>query len=452
MASAPQLQSLPRDPLRDVIRVGMLGFGIVGTGAFRMLQDNREAIARKIGVPIEIVRIGIKDTEKPRIAPIELFTTDLKAIVDDPNVDVIIELIGGLDPAGDLIEQALKNGKHVVTANKELIAKRGAKLVELAAKNRLDLHFEAAVGGGIPLIQPLKHQLAGNDVIRLMGIVNGTTNVILTKMSQEGEEFEDALAEAQAKGYAEADPTSDVDGYDAQYKIAILASIAFGKEISPDAVYREGIRKITKKDIAYADVLGYTIKLLGIAEAKEDGILARVHPTFLPKDHPLASVNGVYNAVWIQGDFVGDVMLSGRGAGSDPTGSAVVGDLIDVCRNIRLGGAGNAMPYEPGAKTLSIDENFTRFYFRAIVSDKPRVLGTIAMTLGDHDVSLAAMEMRVLDPAKNLGEIVFLTHPCKEANFRKALAALPPTGVVEDVASWLRVEGASLVVEATRAE
>ena len=431
----------------ECIRVGMLGFGTVGTGAYRMLQDNREAIARKVGVAIEVVRIGIKDNEKPRIAPKELFTTRLNEIVDDPSIDVVLELIGGLSPAGELIERALKNGKHVVTANKELIAKHGAQLVELAARERLDLHFEAAVGGGIPLIQPLKHQLAGNDVMRLMGIVNGTTNVILTKMTQEGGEFDEALAEAQAKGYAEADPTADVDGYDAQYKIAILASIAFGREVQPDAVYREGIRHITKKDIAYADLLGYTIKLLGIAEARKDGLLARVHPTFLPKDHPLASVNGVYNAVWIQGDFVGDVMFSGRGAGSDPTGSAVVGDLIDVSRNIRLGGAGNTVPYEPCGSCLPISENVCRFYFRVAVVDKPKVLGVIAMTIGDFDVSLAAMEMRLLDPSRNLGEIVFLTHPCRESNFRSALEALGKTGVVEEIANWFRVEGTSLVVE-----
>lgn len=428
----------------------MLGFGTVGTGAYRMLQDNRDAIQRKVGVPLEIVRIGIRDTDKSRIAPADIFTSDLQSIVDDPEIEVILELMGGVDPALSLIERALLSGKHVVTANKELIAKHGAPLVELAARKRLDLHFEAAVGGGIPLIQPLKHQLAGNDVMRVMGIVNGTTNVILTKMSQEGCEFGEALAEAQAKGYAEADPSSDVDGYDAQYKIAILASIAFGKEVLPDQVYREGIRHIQKKDLAYADVLGYTIKLLGIAEAITGGLLVRVHPTLVPKDHPLAGVNGVYNAVWIQGDFVGDVMLSGRGAGSEATGSAVVGDLIDVCRNIQLGGAGNTVPYEQGATVSPMSENVTRFYFRVIVSDRPKVLGTIAMVLGEHDVSLAAMEMRVLDASRNLGEIVFLTHPCREDNFRKALEALRPTGFVEEVASWLRVEGASLVVEASR--
>lgn len=452
MATSPQLEAEKAQSKLSAIRVGFLGFGTVGTGAFRMLQDNREALTRKIGVPIEVAKIGIRDTEKERIAPQALFTSDLTSIVEDPTIDVVLELMGGLEPAGSLIERALNNGKHVVTANKELIAKRGAHLVALAARNRLDLHFEAAVGGGIPLIQPLKHQLAGNDVIRLMGIVNGTTNVILSKMAMEGAEFDDALKEAQDKGYAEADPTSDVDGYDAQYKMAILASIAFGKEVPPDAVYREGIRAITKRDIAYAAALGYTIKLLGIAEEREEGVLARVHPTLLPKDHPLASVNGVYNAVWIEGDFVGDVMLSGKGAGSDATGSAVVGDLIDVSRNIRLGGAGNTVPYELGTPTLPIEEATTRFYFRVVVTDRPKVLGVIAMTLGEFDVSLVAMEMRLLDPSRGLGEIVFLTHPCKESNFRKALGSLPGTGVIIELASWLRVEGTSLVVEATRGD
>lgn len=452
MAGSPQLAVHKSDPSPTAIRVGFLGFGTVGTGAFRMLQDNADALTRKIGVPLEVVKIGIRDKEKQRIAPTALFTSDLNSIVDDPTIHVVLELMGGVEPAGALIKRALEKGKHVVTANKELIAKQGADLIALAAQNQLDLHFEAAVGGGIPLIQPLKHQLAGNDVIRLMGIVNGTTNVILTKMSQEAAEFDEALKEAQDKGYAEADPTSDVDGYDAQYKMAILASIAFGKAVPPESVYREGIRGVTKRDIVYANALGYTIKLLGIAEEREDGVLTRVHPTLLPKDHPLASINGVYNAVWIQGDFVGDVMFAGRGAGSDATGSAVVGDLLDVARNIRLGGAGNTVPYESGVRTLPIEDALTRFYFRVVVTDRPKVLGAIAMILGEHEVSLAAMEMRLLDPSKSLGEIVFLTHPCKEKNFRNALASLPDTGVIIELASWLRVEGTSLVVEATRGD
>jgi homoserine dehydrogenase len=432
---------IPDQP-RKAIRVGILGFGTVGTGAYRMLQDNREAIDRKIGFPVEVVKIGIRNAEKERILPGEMFTTDLVSIVNDPDIDVILELIGGVEPAGRLVEHALLSGKHVVTANKELIAKQGSRLVNLAKQQGLDLHFEAAVGGGIPLVQPLKHQLAGNDVLRMMGILNGTTNYILTKMTEDGAELGDALKEAQAIGYAEADPTNDVDGYDAMYKIAILASLAFGKQVPTEGVYREGIGSVSKRDIHFADVLGYRIKLLGIVEpVGEDHILARVHPTLIPKTHPLASVNGVYNAVWIQGDFVGDVMFSGRGAGSDPTASAVIGDLIDVGRNIASNGSGSAIPYDVGMKTEPIDSVVSGYYFRMIVQDRPKVLGQVAIALGNHDVSLSAMEMRVIDPEANLGEIVFLTHRCKEANFRAAIEEVKNLEMVVELASWLRVEG-----------
>lgn len=427
-------------PSLSPIRVGMLGFGTVGQGVWHMLADNREAIERKVGCPIEVVRIGVRDAAKPRSAPAEVLTVDLESIVDDPDIDVILELMGGVDPAGVLIERALGLGKHVVTANKELIAKRGSHLVRLAADHGLDLHFEAAVGGGIPLIQPLKHQLAGNDVLKLMGILNGTTNYILTAMAEEGSELEEALGEAQSKGYAEADPTNDIDGFDAQYKLAILSSIVFNREVSPDAVYREGIRSIAKRDMQFAELLGFRIKLLGIVEpVGVDEVLARVHPTLVPRDHPLADVRGVYNAVWLQGDFVGDVMFSGRGAGGAPTGSAVVGDLIDVCRNIRFGGAGNVVPFEADLRAAPLDDLTTRYYLRLIVLDRPKTLGCIATIFGNCDVSLSAMEMRVLEGGR-LGEIVFLTHPCRESQFKRAIQAIKNLHIVESVANWLRVE------------
>lgn len=422
------------------IRVGMLGFGVVGSGAYKMLTDNRGAILRKVGAPIEIVKVGVRTLEKPRTVSKDLVTTDLISIVDDPSIDVILELMGGIDPAGDLVERALKSGKHVVTANKELIAKRGAKLVSLAKAQSLDLHFEAAVGGGIPLIQPLKHQLAGNEVLKMMGILNGTTNYILTKMTQNHLGFQEALSEAQALGYAEADPSSDVDGFDVQFKLAILSSIAFGHEVLPEAIYRQGIREVGAEDIAYAETLGYVIKLLGIVDVLEDGgIVARVHPALVPKSHPLASVSGVYNALWVRGDFVGDLMFSGRGAGSDATGSAVVGDLIDVCRNIRLGGAGNTSTYDLPVKTRSIDEVVNAFYVRLVVQDKPMVLGRLATIFGNRNVSLSAMEMRVLDAEKQHGEIVFLAHPCLERDFQQALEEVRKSDFVLRVASWMRV-------------
>lgn len=422
------------------IRVGLLGFGTVGTGTYKMLEGNRESILKRVGMPIEIAKIGIKNEDKDRIASRDLLTTDLESIVNDPTIDVIIEVIGGVDPAYALLVKALENGKHVVTANKELIAKHGPELMRIAGKKSLDLHFEAAVGGGIPLVQPLKHQLAGNDVLKMMGILNGTTNYILTQMTEKKQSLEVALRDAQALGYAEPDPTADVDGFDAQYKLAILSSIAFSTEVSVDKIYREGIRRIEADDINMARILGYRIKLIGIVEAMPNGILARVHPTLLPRKHPLANVHDVYNAVQIKGDFVGDVIFSGRGAGSAPTASAVVGDLIDVGRNIRLGGAGNLVMPEGQANMLSIDDLETRYYLRMIVDDRPKVLGRLATQLGEFGVSLSAMEMRVIDSANNTGEIVFLTHACREKDFRGAVESLEAQQVVKEIRNWIRVE------------
>lgn len=438
----PSSLSQPRsvDDL-PVVRVGMLGFGVVGTGAYRMLAENREAISQRTGVRIDVVRAGVRNILKKRDINVDFLTTDLDSIVNDPSIDVVLELMGGLEPAGRLIEQALRNGKHVVTANKELLSKQGARLVHLASQLGLDLHFEAAVGGGIPLIQPMKHQLSGNKVLKVMGILNGTTNYILTKMAVEGSEFGDALKEAQEKGYAEADPTNDIEGFDAQYKLAILSSIAFNKEVPPEGVYREGITSVTKKDMHFAKILGFKIKLLGIVERLESGsILARVHPTFVKIDHPLANVDGVYNAVWLQGDYVGDVMFSGRGAGAKPTGSAVVGDLIDVCRNIRLGGSGNVFPYDEKMTTAPIDQLRTKYYLRMVIQDRPKALGCIATVFGNCNVSISAMEARPLGE-RNLIEIVFLIHPCFEHEFNRALKALRNIHIVENISSWFRLEG-----------
>jgi len=426
-------------PRHEAIGIGLLGFGTVGVGAYRMLADNRDAIVRKIGREFEVVRIGIRDAAKPRIADASLLTTELEQVVDDPRVSIVVEVMGGLDPAGPLIERALRNGRHVVTANKELLAKHGASLINLAAKQGLDLHFEAAVGGGIPLIQPLRHQLSGNDVLKMMGILNGTTNFILTKMAEGGRELEDVLAEAQRLGYAEADPTSDVDGYDAQYKLAILASLAYAKEVPVEGVFREGIRGVSKRDMQFADVLGYRIKLVGVVEALPgERILARVHPTLLKKDHPLARVDDVYNALWLRGDFVGDVMFTGRGAGAEATGSAIVGDIMDVCRNIHLGGAGNSVPLEGVAQLAPIAETKTRYFVRLVIQDRPKALGCIATVFGNCNVSLAAMEMRGLE--RGLGEIVFLTHECLESSIQLALKAMRNIHIVENVCSVLRVE------------
>lgn len=423
------------------IRVGLLGFGTVGAGAYRMLQDNADEITRKVGASIQITKIGIRDLQKKRSIPSDRFTNDLASIVDDPEIDVLVEVIGGLEPCLEIIERALRNRKHVVTANKELIAKHGSRLVQLARDNSLDMHYEAAVGGGIPLVQPLKHQLAGNDVIKMMGILNGTTNYILSKMATEGAEFGSILAEAQEKGYAEADPTNDIDGFDAVYKLAILASIAFGAQVPVESVHREGIRSVTARDMQYADSTDQSIKLLGIVETAPDGrVLARVHPTLIPKAHPLASVNGVYNALWLHGDFVGDVMFSGRGAGANPTASAVIGDLIDVGRNILIGGSGSAIPYGGEIKMAPISDLETAFYARLEVLDRPKVLGHIAAVFGDAGISIGNMEMRPLPDGR--GEIIFMTHICPERDFNSACKVLSHVEDVVAIHSTLRVENA----------
>jgi len=424
----------------EPIRVAIIGFGTVGEGTYRMLVDNEEEILGKIGAPVSVQKIGIRDRSKARSLDRCLFTDDIASICNDPEIDVILELIGGEHPAAEIVDTALDAGKHVVTANKELIAKHGSRLITKARTLSLDLHFEAAVGGGIPVVQPLKHQLAGNDIVKMMGILNGTTNYILTRMRADGADFADALAEAQAQGYAEADPTNDVDGFDTMYKIAILAAIAFGKQVPLDRVHREGISKITATDISYADALGYAIRLLGIAEEiSPDEIMVRVHPTLIPKDHPLAAVHDVYNAIWLHGDFVGDLMFSGRGAGAHPTASAVVGDLIDVGRNIQIGGSGSAIPYGDGMKTTPIECLETRYYVRLRVSDKPNTLGRIALVFGKYGVGLAAMEMRTL--LGGLGEIVFLTHVCLESDFTQALGEVARLDVVDSLENWMRAEG-----------
>lgn len=435
-------QGMRFSSLADVrtIRVGFLGFGTVAEGTYRMLVDNADEIFAKTSARIEVVRVGVRDLQKVRAVAPGLVTKDLRSIVTDPEIDVVLELMGGEEPAGEMVQLALEHSKHVVTANKELIAKHGSRLINLAKDSGLDLHFEAAVGGGIPVVQPLKHQLAGNDVIKMMGILNGTTNFILTKMEDEGADFGEVLAEAQKLGYAETDPTADVDGFDTMYKISILAAICFGKQIPLEAVHREGIRSVSAVDMKYARQFGYKIKLLGVCEETGEGeVLVRVHPTLIPLDHQLASVNGVYNAVWLHGDFVGDLMFSGRGAGADPTASAVVGDLIDVVRTMVAGGNGSAIPYGEGMKVMPIADLESRYYVRFEVEDQPGTLGEIATSFSRRRVGLAQMEM--ITKVGGKGEIAFMTHVCKESDFVASLGEVRGLGSVSKVENWMRVEG-----------
>lgn len=427
---------------KECIEIGILGLGVVGSGTVSLLENQRFAIERKIGVPYRIKRIAVRDLHKPRAVPIDraLLTTNTSEIVDDPDIDIVCELIGGVEPARGLVLRALRNGKNVVTANKEMIAKEGHALMEEAGRRSLDFQFEGSVGGGIPIVQPLKNALAGNQIEEIIGIINGTTNYILSRMTREHADFAEVLLDAQRHGYAEADPTSDVEGLDAQYKLAILASIAFTGRIQIQDVFVQGIAGISAIDIQYADELDYVIKLVGLARRVDaDLVQARVHPALLRKGHPLASTTDVYNAILVKGDSVGDVMFYGRGAGSGPTGSAVVGDIIDVCRNIRFSSTGRiSCTCFDQKRVQPIEEIATRHYLRMTVQDRPRVLAAITAVLGDFDVSIEALVQKAIAPDQ--AEIIWITHEAAGRNIQGALEQIAALPVVLKIGAWIRVE------------
>ena len=427
--------------MKSRIKVGIIGFGNIGWGTAKVLMDNAAEIERKAGSRVELVKIADLDITTPRPITVDasLLTTDANEILDNPEIDIVVELIGGVNPAKKFILQALRNGKHVVTANKELIAKHGPEIFETAAEHGVDFYFEGSVGGGIPIIGPLKTGLAANNIQEIMGIVNGTTNYILSKMANDGRDFADVLAEAQKAGYAEADPTSDIEGHDAKYKIAILASIAYTCQVHVDDIYAEGITKIGRADMENARELGYVIKLLAIAKRSGDKVQIRVHPTLIPANHPLASVNDVFNAIFVRGDFVGDVMFYGRGAGSLPTGSAVAGDIMDIARNINRCCTGRVPQLSFGPCAVqSMDEVVTKYYMRMRVADRPGVLATIAGVFGEYGVSLASVIQK--DRVGDNAEIVMVTHTVAEVNFRRAIEQVSKLPVVSDVCMWIRVE------------
>ena len=426
---------------KSQINVGILGLGVVGSGTVRVLQDNADGIARKVGVPIVVKKIAVRDLGKTRDVQVSpgLLTARPEDVTDDPDIDILCELIGGVEPAHGYVLRALQSGKNVVSANKEMMAKAGHDLLHEAETRHLDFSFEGSVGGGIPIIQPLKESLAANKFTEILGIVNGTTNYILSKMAREDADFADVLAEAQAHGYAEPDPTNDIEGYDAQFKTAILASIAFTTRVEVSDVYVEGITKIAKRDMEVAKELGYVIKLLGIGQAVGDSVQVRVHPALLPQSHPLASVNDVYNAVYLRGDAVGDAMFYGRGAGSLPTGSAVVGDIIGTARNILLGATGRlGCTCYDRKPALPIEALETNYYVRLLAHDRPKVLASLASVFGDFDVSIESVVQRALPDGD--AEIVWITHRCKEANLRSALDVMSRLHIVTSVQNWIRVE------------
>lgn len=429
---------------RREIGVGILGLGVVGGGVARILRERAATYEQRVGLPIVLRRVLVREAEKARTVelPADILTTDPSRILDDESIDIVVEVMGGLDPAHGLISEALGRHKFVVTANKEVMAHHGHELLELAQRSGVNLLFEASVGGGIPLIAPLKRDLMANEITAISAIINGTTNYILTRMSDEGVSLETALRDAQSLGYAEPDPSYDIEGTDAAFKLAIMASLAFRAEVPPDMVYREGIGRLAPNDFRYAAELGYAIKLLAICRRDHGVIRARVHPAFLPADQLLAKVDGVSNAVQVDGDLTGKVLFQGAGAGSLPTTSAVVADIIDCAHDIALGVTQQA-PWRADRHALigAMEDLETRYYVRLTVADQPGVFADIATQLGVNGISIASVIQKEADETAQSAEIVIMTHRAKESSFRVALQGLEGLDSVFEISNFIRVEG-----------
>ncbi len=427
-----------------MINIGLLGCGTVGGGVVKLLAKNRDTIAKKTGSEIVIKKVLEKDRQKCLQIGLaaEFITDQLEDIINDDSIDIVVELIGGIEPAFSFITAAMHKGKHVVTANKDLIAVKGKELFAIASENNVDFYFEASVAGGIPIVYPLKQSLAGNHIEEVIGILNGTTNYILTKMSQEGRDYYEVLHEAQELGYAEADPEADVGGLDAARKIAILSSIAFNSRVTLDDVYVEGITGITPRDIQYARELGFVVKLLAIAKEVGGKIQARVHPAFIPLNHPLAFVNDVFNAVFVRGDAVGEIMHYGRGAGEMPTASAVVGDIIEIGRNMAFNTSSRigCTCYEEKS-ILPISELSAQYYIRMTVTDRPGVLAGIAGVFGNNDVSIATVLQK--SNTEDMAELILITHTVKEKDLQDSLTVLKGMNIVGEINNVIRLEGIS---------
>ena len=430
--------------MQKAIKIGLLGSGTVGSGVINVLEMNARQIEERVGRPLELKKVLVRDLKRPR--PVlegkgfEL-TENLEDILNDPEIEIVAELMGGLHPAREYMLRAMEAGKSVVTANKDVVAQFGRDMFEMADKKNVDFLFEASVGGGIPIITPLKQCLTANRVTEIMGIVNGTTNYMLTKMTKDGCDYDAVLKEAQDKGYAEANPSADVDGLDAARKAAILASLAFNTRIQLEDVSVEGITKITPDDIEYARDLGFVVKLLAIGrETDENGIDVRVHPVFLPQSHPLANVNDAFNAIFVRGNAIGEAMFYGQGAGSLPTASAVVSDIIDAARDIMHGTFGRiSCTCFERRKLCPIDRTVSSYYVRLLVDDKPGVLGLIATAFGNAGVSLKSVIQTRLSVAGH-AEIVAITHPVQHALIKSALMVLEGLPVVDEIRNMIRVE------------
>lgn len=428
--------------MRD-IGIGLLGLGVVGSEVADVLLERSQRFSDQVGARVVLRRALVRDPSKPRAHPLPagMLTTRPEDILEADDIDIVVELVGGEQPALTFMRTAISNGKHVVTANKELIAKNGYRLLSLATQHNVDLRYEASVGSGVPILSPLQQELAANEIRSILGIVNGTTNYILTKMARDNVEYETALREAMQLGYAEPDPTNDVEGIDAAYKLAILASLAFHTPVRPDDVYREGISRLHPKDFRYAAELGYAVKLLAIAKQSRDALEARVHPAFTPLESQLATVDGVYNAIQIEGDLVGTLVFYGRGAGGRPTSSTVVADVLTIAHNIAMG-ATIRPRMELGRRTpvMPMSQVSTRYYFRLSVTDQPGVLAQISRVLGDHRISISSVIQKELDPERETAVIVIMTHPSVEQNVQTAVAELAALPLIDSVSSLIRVE------------
>ena len=432
-------------PLPPPIGVGLLGLGVVGSGVFRALREQARIYAQRTGRRIEVRRIAVRDPQRARGVDVDpsLIVVDPLAIATAPDVDVVIELMGGEVPAGACIRAALAAGKHVVTANKLIMAKHGPELLALAQEHGVELRYEASVGGGVPIIAPLRRDLQANEVQAIEAIINGTTNYMLTAMAQRGVTYADALADAQRLGYAEADPASDVEAVDAAYKIAILASLAFHAAVPPDAVYREGITRLRPRDFAYAKEMGYVIKLVATARRCDGALDVRVHPTLLPERDPLAKVDGVLNAVAVEGDLLGRVIFQGQGAGAAPTTSAVLADLLDVVHGVAAGQSPRPLrPADPALPARPMRDLRMRYYLRILVADRPGVLADIGHVFAANGISIATLIQVAADAAAGSAELVITTHEAREADVDRFLAQATTLDAVHEIGVRVRMERA----------
>lgn len=426
---------------RSEINIVLLGLGVVGSGVVRALQDKAEGYAERAGLPLVIRRVLVRDTSKARSVSLDesLLTSNAdEALATE--ADIVVELMGGESPALDYIEQSLRSGCHIVTGNKEIVSKHWRGLHKLAQDAGVEIHYEASVGGGIPIVSPLKRDLVANEVTSIRAIINGTTNYILTRMAADGVDFRDALQQAKDLGYAEPDPTNDIEGHDAVYKLSILASLAFRTFISPDDIYREGITQLHARDFRYAADLGYIIKLLAVARKGQDGVRARVHPALLAADELLARVDGVLNAVQVEGDLVGKVLFQGQGAGAEATASAVIADILEAARSIKNGERPAAQSVARGIAAEPISELVSRYYVRIEVMDRPGVLAVIARSLGDHDVSIASVIQKETDEEGQTAELVIMTHGARESSMQSSIKQIGALEEVREIGSVIRVE------------